>query len=1407
MASAWAAPSALWEPADYIIKVKHSRPSAPEEEASSLPEGLSLKLKVRLENSEDHKEKEKSDHQEGKNGRDQKEDSKQDSKGLFKTVKTFLPLTGGPLHQEQPFHLQAILNEANQLVGWRWHLFPFMAPIFVGRDGSLVVDNMQAATKIVRFSSSAGVVLDNIDLKEIQVDADRVEFGTQVQAGTVRLYLSEPHGLARIDEAGSLTTSALHLDKGTLLNQGKLTTHGDQTLYLYGHTFMNTGLMQAKGQSYIQQGGYVHNMGHLHSHQTSIIANHFRNDGSVQGESIRIVSYKGFENEGMVESLKQSDIVALGLLRNHGTLQSNQRQNLYVFEGPIFNYGTLSAPNNTVAAWCALLNMGHIDGKETTIQVKELQATTTSVLQGTSVLTLKVKNALLEGQVNTSHLHCSALGIVRSALDFHTNQMTIEVGQGATFVNDGHITADHFHTTGRGHVRNRQQLTVKENAILENRLFDQEGILKALKQLTAHVTSRLTIGAKGCLHALKAVFSGKFTVEIAASSESDQGLQVKENLDFKDFSGTLVNFGKINAAGQVQGDIQELLNTGIISFQDACKLAIQQGINKGSLHLLNGKLRFSGTFKNQGEITSNRHNRNSELAIRGQFINEGCLQNVSLVGSGHFQNLGVLQNPSTIQVARFHNARTAEQCGRVIVEKEGSYSLYFSSLIDEWINDGLIQSLHPYHLITLAASKVTNTDTGRIESQGDLQLKSTQLHNKGTIKINQDISLQDTKLTNDGFIEGKNITFTVTPPSSSHDRKHSTQPRKSSQAPSAPVSGGAQQPTQPAQQQPAPPSPSPAASSQAPSAPTPGGAQQPTQTVQPARPRSSFINPAYRALEKKTVTPSSPSAVSVQAPGSQQANLSGTQYQREVISPYNTGHTNTGNPANTANTGNPPSTPQTTKVVTELSLQSLENNRTSDTFSSIHKLPSLYNTGTLQATKAITGTSLDSVHNAGLIQALGGSLQLHAQTFTSTAAKAGSFKAKDSIDLTQTSTEMSRDLYMDEVVAQEGTVTLNFKKRALHIQKHLYAKQGSHCDLMELTLSGNAHVYGKNMWRFSRLLNINGDARELIFHNLNLEALALLACAQSRDSQIIFTGPSHLTTKGEISCSLPWYSQDHLTLNCYALNLAKITAEKDLIINARALPRKDCEYLSNGLLKIDLNDQELNNHGHLQGQTLDITARKIQNFQTVIGIQNTTITTKEGFHNKADANAELGQLCLQQEEGTFLNEGTLVADYIEKLDGVQQIDNAAQGTLIVKDGGFAVKAFNNYGRADLGLGTYRLGRFVNHHNAIFSRGHTEYVSSFENYGTYYDSDTFYIKDGSFIRHLGKVIVNGQLICQFSQQANAGHIFKNSEIYTSAGIEVHHQQWIYDQALTFLSPVHFIVNTFKQKEKCVRLICA
>jgi hypothetical protein len=149
-------------------------------------------------------------------------------------------------------------------------------------------------------------------------------------------------------------------------------------------------------------------------------------------------------------------------------------------------------------------------------------------------------------------------------------------------------------------------------------------------------------------------------------------------------------------------------------------------------------------------------------------------------------------------------------------------------------------------------------------------------------------------------------------------------------------------------------------------------------------------------------------------------------------------------------------------------------------------------------------------------------------------------------------------------------------------------------------------------------------------------------------------------------------------------------------------------------------------------------------------------------------------------------------------------EREANGTLLIKEGKFEIKGLTNGGYAALGQGEYTLGKFINQQGGVFQRGTTQYFENFENYGTYCSSSGYTIlhvlklsdrellieqrrqaawgshpkkkkelepetdKDVftqqhsfwnyAFIQYLGKVIVNGKLVCDLTRKSYPLRLF-------------------------------------------------
>jgi len=604
------------------------------------------------------------------------------------------------------------------------------------------------------------------------------------QIATLRI-LGQLNNTGKILGQRDITLSAQAMDNAGWLVANNLTLQGKVA---------NRGLIQGS-QALSLNGPQLYNYSNgqwLSDGVISVQGTNIKNEGTLQGDTVRIHT-DTWVNTGRTQAQTSLNVEAKESIDNQGYLLSQGDASL---QGEtLSNSGTLAA-NELIVTTPILTNSGLLQGN-----------------RSLSLLTSHLKNDQTGQVVSGSALDLTLDDMDNAGLLQVNDNLTL---QGRHFTNQGKVIANNIALTW-SEFTNQQggQLLARSDAILNAPLLSNAGVIAANNVTVTGATidnSGILQGANSLVlssqilnnHASGSILSkGDLRLQSTQASNDGEWQGDTLNFDVDDFS----NQGAVKGIAQLTGhSTHSLTNSGLIWSQANGELQAHQIQNTGKI--MSDNLTVTGNTVNNSGLWQGTHDvtvqadtlnigktgkaiagRNVALTTAHSLINEGVIQGAqATLNSPILRNSGTLLGLEKLTLAV---ADTLTNIGQIL--SQGSANLQAKAYDNRGAllsagdlflkgstltNAGNIQgqrltitpasvnnsgSLIGLDSLTFNANNLmlTNTDTGKLLSQGTLDVQGLDVTNLGVWQA-QNILLNARNLNNQGAIQSaQSLTLSV----------------------------------------------------------------------------------------------------------------------------------------------------------------------------------------------------------------------------------------------------------------------------------------------------------------------------------------------------------------------------------------------------------------------------------------------------------------------------------------------------------------------------------------------------------------------------------------------------------------------------------------------------------------------
>ena len=419
-------------------------------------------------------------------------------------------------------------------------------------------------------------------------------------------------------------------------------------------------------------------------------------------------------------TMEQDSSIVAGV-EESGALHSDAV--LHVSADALANLGVLNSGGGVaITSKAEIVNEGTISALEDT-SITSASLTNSGVLEGGQALAITTKDVSNSGTVQA----VDTLTVTAAAV---ANQAK------GVMASNGALSLTGKSLNSAGTIQTVSALTIKTT---EGDLNTTGKVLSggALKLDTAgNLTTGGTVASKdagtfttvGTYSNIGTVFFDD-TIDIHSANLSNTGVlessgNVAINTGKVENTGTLQTLGILNISGDT------IANSGVLaSNQDL----LVQGKNvnhtgsirakkDASIKTTGGDLNSSGTIASGAGLSLYSEN---DLITGGKII---AIENARLNAGGEFENSGIISS-AEMQI------RSSSLENRGVLESRQSFSADSSTIQ----NSGTVQSLENLSLLGVA---ITNTDKGRITSNGVQTLSAEKLNNAGAVQTNSTLTMK-----------------------------------------------------------------------------------------------------------------------------------------------------------------------------------------------------------------------------------------------------------------------------------------------------------------------------------------------------------------------------------------------------------------------------------------------------------------------------------------------------------------------------------------------------------------------------------------------------------------------------------------------------------------------------------------
>lgn len=595
------------------------------------------------------------------------------------------------------------------------------------------------------------------------------------QIATLRI-LGQLNNTGKILGQRDITLSAQAMDNAGWLVANNLTLQGKVA---------NRGLIQGS-KALSLNGPQLYNYSNgqwLSDGVISVQGTNIKNEGTLQGDTVRIHT-DTWVNTGRTQAQTSLNVEAKGRIDNQGYLLS--QGDAYLQGETLSNSGTLAA-NKLIVTTPILANSGLLQGN-----------------RSLSLITSHLKNDHTGQVVSGSALDLTLDDMDNAGLLQVNDNLTL---QGRHFTNQGKVIANNIALTW-SEFTNQQggQLLARSDAILNAPLLSNAGVVAA-NNVTV---TGATIDNLGILQGANSLVLSSQKLNNHASgsilSKGDLRLQSRQASNDGEWQGDTLNFdvddfsnqGAVKGIAQLTGySTHSLTNSGLIWSQANGELQAHQIQNTGKI--MSDNLTVTGNTVNNSGLWQGTHDvtvqadtlnigktgkaiagRNVALSTAHSLINEGVIQGAqATLNSPILRNSGTLLGLEKLTLAV---ADTLTNIGQILSQgsanlqakaydnrgallSAGDLFLKGSTLTNAGNIQGQRLTITPASVnnsgaligldsLTFNANNLmlTNTDTGKLLSQGTLDVQGLDVTNLGVWQA-QNILLNARNLNNQGSIQ------------------------------------------------------------------------------------------------------------------------------------------------------------------------------------------------------------------------------------------------------------------------------------------------------------------------------------------------------------------------------------------------------------------------------------------------------------------------------------------------------------------------------------------------------------------------------------------------------------------------------------------------------------------------------
>ncbi|AJZ89771.1 hypothetical protein VW41_12365 [Klebsiella michiganensis] len=550
----------------------------------------------------------------------------------------------------------------------------------------------------------------------LAVNTDSLTHSGSTQGNTVTL------GAKQLDTSGNIQADgAMSLTADNIVQQAGGALLAQKSLQLNALNFTNRGSLDSDaltlaiaGNIDNQNGGKITARNGLNS-----TSDNFNNGGQIAASTLDVVAHNALTNTGSLLAEKNLNATA-ALQKNTGQLEA---ASLALHSITLDNGGLIQGGQTLALTAAELTNQSGgkvISGSGLALSIPQLtNAGLISVQQG-----LAIESQMLANRGN----------IESQTMTLKAGQQLDNQASGALLAKDSlSLTADNFNNAG--------SLQGKKLAIGAGQ-WNNSGLTSGSESLTVSVSGELQNGPQG---------------KIIVGQPDAQGAIAGGQFDLN--AGSVTNQGWLQSGGGLNVTVQALVNTGVISANQAATIEGLTLDNRGRIEAQDLQLKLREKVNNfAGAVLVAKRNLQlsaSELDNAGQLIADSAVldaQNVS--------NTGLLQGDSALKATgdTFNNATG----GSVLAERQ------LTLAAGQITNAGEIQAdaatLNASHmtnsgkLLGLSILNLTATDdvvnTGKILGKDKLALTSGSLENQGTLAA-ADLSVESQRYVNGGLLQGE----------------------------------------------------------------------------------------------------------------------------------------------------------------------------------------------------------------------------------------------------------------------------------------------------------------------------------------------------------------------------------------------------------------------------------------------------------------------------------------------------------------------------------------------------------------------------------------------------------------------------------------------------------------------------